>query len=246
MFNEPSVKPDIPATAGTHLVKSGMKLCAEAQTRYHSGVGKLLYLIKWSHPEIVNSVCKLTCFMTEAFQNSKKGMERVMQHVLSFPKHGVVMQPEGHWDGSKDFQFEIDGISDSGNATELESHKWCGGLLVFLNKAPIAHKSKMQPSVLLSMAEGKLIAAVEAVQIMLFTMRVLEDIRLCIKKLMILRVDCKGALDLTYGWNVSGLTKHVSVRACFLHELKEANQILCIWILTAVNMVDMYMKNVSQ
>ena len=120
VFNEPSAKPNIPATVGTHLVKSGMKLCAEAQTHDHSGVGKLLYLIKWSHPEIANSVRKLTHFMMEAFRNSKKGMERVMQHVLSFPKHGIVMQPEGHWDGSKDFQFEIDGISDSGDAAEPE------------------------------------------------------------------------------------------------------------------------------
>ena len=63
----------------------------------------------------------------------------------------------------------------------------------------------------LSMAKGKLIAAVEVVQIMLFTMHVLEDIGLQVKKPMILYVDCKGALDLTYGWNVSGLTKHVSV-----------------------------------
>ena len=95
---------------------------------------------------------------------------------------------------------------------EPESRKWCGGLQVFLNKAPITHKTKMQPSVSLSMAEGQLIAVVEAAQIMLFTMCVLEDIGLCIKKLMILCVDCKGALDLTYGWNVSGLTKHVQYR----------------------------------
>ena len=57
----------------------------------------------------------------------------------------------------------------------------------------------MQPSVSLSMAEGKLIAALEAAQIMLFAMCVLEDIGLCVKKLMISCVDCKGALDLTYG-----------------------------------------------
>ena len=104
----------------------------------------------------------------------------------------------------------------------------------------------MQPSVSLSMAEGELIAAVEAAQIMLFAMHVLEAIGLCIKKPMILCVDCKGTLDLTFGWNVSGLTKHVSVQACFLNELKEANQILCIWIPTSVNMVNMYTKNVSQ
>ena len=95
------------------------------------------------------------------------------------------------------------------------------------------------------MAEGELIAAVEAAQIMLCTMHVMEDIGLHVKKLMILQVDCEGALDLMYGWNISGLAKHVSVHACFLCELKEANQILCIWIPTKLNMVDKYTKNVS-
>ena len=52
---------------------------------------------------------------------------------------------------------------------ELNLHKWCG-LQVFLNKAPIAHKSKMQGSVSHSMAKGELIAACEVVQIMLFSM----------------------------------------------------------------------------
>ena len=60
---------------------------------------------------------------------------------------------------------------------------------------------------------------------------------------MILQVDCKGALDLTYGWNVSRLMKHVSVHACFLCELKEANLLLCIWLRINANMVDMYTKN---
>ena len=62
-------------------------------------------------------------------------------------------------------------------------------------------------------------------------------------KPMILQVDCQGALDLTYGWNVSRLTKHVSVCTSFLWELKEANLLLCIWLHTDANMVDMYTKN---
>ena len=44
----------------------------------------------------------------------------------------------------------------------------------------------MQGSVSLSMAEGELIAACKAVQIMLFAMQVLEDIGLHVKKPMIL------------------------------------------------------------
>ena len=38
--------------------------------------------------------------------------------------------------------------------------------------------------------------------------------------------------------------KHMLVHACFLHELKEANLLLCIWLHTDMNMVDMYTKNV--
>ena len=49
---------------------------------------------------------------------------------------------------------------------------------MFLNKALVAHKSKMQGSASLSMTKGELIAAFEAAQIMLFSMQVLEDIGL--------------------------------------------------------------------
>ena len=93
-------------------------------------------------------------FMTEVFPNCMKGMEQVMPHMLCMPRRGLVMQLDGHWDGGKEYQFQIDSISNSGDAAELNSHKWCGGLQVFLNKAPIAHKSKMQGSMLLSMVEG--------------------------------------------------------------------------------------------
>ena len=117
---------------------------------------------------------------------------------------------------------------------------------MFLNKSPIAHKSKMQSSASLNMAEGELIAACDAAQIMLFVMHILEDMGLQVKKPMILRVDCKGAIDLTYGWNVSGLTKHASIKACFLRELKEANTVLCVWMPMTENLTDMYTKNSTQ
>ena len=93
-----------------------------------------------------------------------------MQHILCMPERGLVMEPDGVWDGGQKFKFQINGISDSGDATDPNSCKQCGGLQVFLNKAPIAHKSKMQGSVSLNMAEGELIAACKAAQIMLFAM----------------------------------------------------------------------------
>ena len=173
-FDEPNAKLEVPATGGTHLMSKGPSLCMETQMRYCSGVGKLLYLVKWSHPEIVNSMCELTQFMIKVFPASVKGMKHIMQHVLTYPECGMVMQLDGEWDGSKEFEFEIDRISDSG---DVKLHKCFGGLQVFVNKAPIAHKSKMQPSFSLSMAKGELITAVEAAQIMLLAMHVMEVIR---------------------------------------------------------------------
>ena len=91
-----------------------------------------------------------------------------MQHMLSTLEQGLVMQLGGCWDGNKNFEFKINGISDFGDVTEPNSQKHCGGLQVLLNKAPIAHKNEMQTRISLSMVKGELIAACEAAQIVLF------------------------------------------------------------------------------
>ena len=44
----PNNCPETPAPAGMHLMASGQPLSPEQQTKYRSGVGKLLYLTKWS------------------------------------------------------------------------------------------------------------------------------------------------------------------------------------------------------
>ena len=46
-FSEVNAKPEVPATVGTHLLLNGPKLHGEYQTKYCSGIGKLLYLMKW-------------------------------------------------------------------------------------------------------------------------------------------------------------------------------------------------------
>ena len=47
-FENPNNCPETPAPASTHLMASGQPLSPEKQTKYRSGVGKLLYLTKWS------------------------------------------------------------------------------------------------------------------------------------------------------------------------------------------------------
>jgi hypothetical protein len=51
-------------------------------------------------------------------------------------------------------------------------------------------------------------------------MRVLESIRLKVKKPMILQIDNKGAVDIANNWSIGGRTQHIEVRQYFLRDLK--------------------------
>lgn len=56
-------------------------LTEELQTRYQSGVGSLLYLIKHTRPDISNAVRELSKAMDKADSDTYKSMLRVMRYV---------------------------------------------------------------------------------------------------------------------------------------------------------------------
>jgi hypothetical protein len=57
-----------PATTGDALVKADPKDCIPADElfKYRSGVGKLLHMMMWSRPEILNAVRELSRYMSGA------------------------------------------------------------------------------------------------------------------------------------------------------------------------------------
>jgi hypothetical protein len=86
-----------PAKTGKVLVKGedGSQLNAKDQTKYRSGVGKLLHMMRWSRPEIYNSVGELSRFMTSGTTNSHvKAMRRVMEYCVQTSKWGITGKPD--------------------------------------------------------------------------------------------------------------------------------------------------------
>ena len=106
-------------------------------------------------------------------------------------------------------------------------------------------KSQLQKTVALSVTEAEFDSGVSCAQDMLFAMRVLESLGLKVAKPMVLRMDNKGAKDLVNSWNVTGRTRHVAVRQCFLQELKEDGIIRVEWISTKENEADLFTKNLG-
>jgi hypothetical protein len=199
--------------------------------------------MRWSRPDILNAVRELSRFMQRANPAHVKAMYHVMTYCVATPERGLLIKPNRKWNGDPNFEFEILGMSGANYATDPTTRKSISGFLVFLEGAPISMKSGQQNVVTLSSAEAELYAATQCAQDMLYAMRVLESMRLKVKKPMILQVDNKGAVDLANNWSIGGRTRHVEVRQYFLRDLKREGTILVEWVSGEEMSSDIFTKN---
>ncbi len=239
--------PNTPATPGSALVKTDPEDCIPADQlfKYRSGVGKLLHMMRWSRPEILNAVREESRYMSGASLAHVKAMHRTMKYCVGTPERGLLLKPVGKWDGNPSYEFVISGRSDSDYAKDTDTRRSVSGTSTFLNGSPIHTRSNTQKSVTLSVTEAELVAATQCAQDMLFAMRVVESMGLKVKKPMILEIDNKGAVDLTHNWSVGGRTRHVEVRQYFLRDLKEDGVIWSKWISGYSNSSDLFTKNLG-
>jgi hypothetical protein len=245
-FELPTQKYSTPAEAGKVLMKAkeGAGQSPEKQTKYRSGIGKLLHMMRWSRPEIWNAVRDGSRHMSNNNKDHNKSMGKVMKYCVDTPKRGWFLKPSRVWDGvDKTFEFILRAKADSNFATCTETRRSITGLVIWLEDAVIAVKSGMQRIVALSVTEAEVIAMVQAIQELLFAKKLLEAMELKVALPMIVAVDNKGAVDLANGWSNSGGTKHMDVRIMFVRELKEEGIVKVIWIPTAENESDIFTKN---
>ena len=238
------MKPRTPAIPGEVLMPGDDRnnLSYKEQKKYRSGVGKLLHMMRWSRPDIMNAVRETSKFMKQASLTHMVAMLRIMRYCVGTKEDGLMIKPEGSWDGSREYQFEITGKSDSEYAKD-SSRKSVNGWSTYMNGSPISFRSRMMPIIALSVTEAELFSAILCVQDMMFIMRILNSMELKVKLPMILYVDNKGAKDLCNNWTVGGRTRHIEVKQYFLRELKEAGIVHVKWKKGAEMTSDMFTKN---
>jgi hypothetical protein len=92
---------------GDFLVKGdeATNLKADAQAAYGSGVGKLLHMMRWLHPDILNAVQELSGYKTGEAPAHMKAMLRLMNFCIGTPDRGWTLKPNCKWDGSAKHYF---------------------------------------------------------------------------------------------------------------------------------------------
>lgn len=213
------------------------------QKKFRSGVGKLRYLATWARPDILNSVREISRQQREPTKEHYEAMLKVMQHCVSTPEKGRKIEPNARWNGEKEFEFEISGMSDSNFNQCKDTRKSVSGNCTELNGVPVLVKSVMQETMKLSVTEAELEAATTNVQDMLFVKQIVEGMELTVKIPMVLKVDNQGVRDLINNWSVGGRTRHIATKAMFLRELKEAGIIKIEYMRGTDMATDIFTKN---
>jgi hypothetical protein len=115
--------PNTPATPGNALMRAKPEDCVSdaEQFKYRSGIGKLLHMMRWSRPKILNLVRKLPRYMSGASMAHVKAMHRTMKYCIGTALRGLLLKPDGAWDGNLNHEFIITGRSDSDYAKDTDT-----------------------------------------------------------------------------------------------------------------------------
>ena len=115
--------PTTPVMPGTILVKGREHnwMNKMEQIKYQPGVGKLLHMMRWTRPDILNAVQDLSRYMSGAVKAHMVAMKRVMKYCVNTPKRGLLLKLSSEWDGNPAFEFEICGMADLEYAKDIKT-----------------------------------------------------------------------------------------------------------------------------
>jgi hypothetical protein len=229
----------IPAAPSLLFKDDGDKLDEEGVQFYRSGVGKLLYLVKLSRPDLATSVRELSKFMDGATDIHLKAMQRVMEFVSATKQHQLTIFPK-----FKE-RHNIQGFSDSNFASDKDTRRSVTGFAIFYAGTLVSWKSKAQQCVTLSTTEAEYVAASQCANEMEFVRLVLQSVGETVNLPMKLRVDNTGAIDLMKNWSTNGRSKHIDVRFHYLRELVEQGMLQVDFVKSEDNTADIFTKNLA-
>ena len=237
---------DTPGTPHATIVRpekdDETDLSDEEQSLYRSGTGMLLYLTKYTRPDICNAVRELTKCMQRANRAAYKEMLRLVNFVLNTKDLGLRLEPTV---GKSSDEWDLLIYTDSDWAGDKETRRSITGFIIFLMGCAILWRSKQQKSVSLSSAEAEYYALSEAAKEIKFVAQLLMSMGMRVKIPIIVRVDNVGAIFMSENLSTNSKSKHIDIRARFVAEMIEDGFIKVVFVKSNDNLADGFTKNVS-
>ena len=232
-----------PGTPGFGIVKTENEsemIAEDKQSRYRTGVGMLMYLIKHSRPDIANAVRELAKCLGKATKAAYKELLRCIKYVLETKDKGLLMAPT-----QKEEEWLLEIFSDSDWAEDKNDRRSITSLMIFLEKALIIWRSKSQKVVALSSSEAEFYACGEAVREVPFIAQILLFLGVRLKIPVPVRIDNVGAIFMSENKTSSNRTRHMDTRWHFVNQMQEDGLVKIIFVKSEENISDIGTKNVT-
>ena len=223
---------------------SDIMLSANDQSKYRTGVGMLLFLVKHSRPDLSNSVRELSKVMDGATMAAQKELHRVIKFALDTSNRGLKISPTTMMEGTN--EVELKAYTDSEYSGDPDNRISVSGMIIFLQNSPVMWRSKAQRSVTLSTAEAEYVALSEATADVIFLKQVLEEMGLTVKLPISVYVDNVGAMFMVENPSTTGRAKHVNIRYHFVREYVRDGIIKVEFVRSGENLADGFTKNVNR
>lgn len=235
-----------PGTPGLNMIRNTddkLALSKEKQSLYRSGVGMLLYLVKYSRPDIANAVRELSKVLDGSTEASFKEMLRVIKYILDTKDMGLRIEPT--LTKSADEPWDLVCYSDSDYAGDPDTRRSVSGYILYVKGVPISWRSKAQRSITLSSSEAEWFALSEATKEIMFVLQLLESMHIKVQLPITIRVDNIGAIWMSQNANASARTKHIDIRTKYVNEYCEDGVLKIIFVKSAENDSDIMTKNLG-
>ena len=223
--------------------KDGEKLISkEEQTRYRSGIGMLLYLVKYSIPDLSNAVRELSKVNSGATSNYVRSLLCVVKFALDTRNKGLVYRIKGEYNENN---WTLKAFSNSDWAGDADDRRNITCFCIFVNDCLILWKSRGRKIVTLSLSEAEYVVMSKVCTEILFIKPIMDFLQLKVKLPITIMCHNIGAIFIAHNSKKSGRTKHINIKHHFIREyiIDWMVQIKFVW--SEENLGDPFTKNVS-
>ncbi|GJV74704.1 retrovirus-related pol polyprotein from transposon TNT 1-94 [Tanacetum coccineum] len=207
------------------------------QTKYHSMVGALMYLIA-SRPDIVHATCYYARYQARPIGKHLKEVKRIFWYL----KNTINM---GLW-YPKDTGFELTAFLDLDHAGCLDTCKSTSGGIQFLGDDKlVSWSSKKQDCTSMSSAEAEYVSLSACCAQVLWLRTQLTDYGFHFDKIP-MYCDSKAAIAISCNPVQHSRTKHIDVRYHFIKEQVEKGIVELFFVRTEYQLADLFTKALSK
>ncbi|GJW44243.1 hypothetical protein Tco_0073042 [Tanacetum coccineum] len=185
---------------------------------YANAVGRLMYLMVCTRPDIAYALSVVSRYLANPSKNHWEAMKWILKYLRGIANVGLVY---GTNCGN---HVDVTGFVDSNYAKDPDKGRSITGYTLLVQGCVVSWKATLQHVVALSTTEAEYMALTGAVKEAIWPRGLLEELGVELNT-MTVNCDNQGAIYLSQNQVFHERTKHINVRYHFIREVLEAKTV---------------------